>query len=141
MNNLGIAIEWKLKRLNKWQDQVSIRTVDGVLTEWNVTGMEQPDDATLQAWCDEYESVGLPEQNFNVDAMLGAMGLAFTGADAVNLSPYLSAIQNYASSPFRNFKGIKDFIAGLVAMNKATQEQADILTGIFAEQGIDLDNY
>jgi len=81
------------------------------------------------------------EQNFSVDNMLGAMGLAFTGADAVNLAPYLSAIQNYASAPFRNFKGIKDFIAGLVLMGKATQDQADALTAIFAQQGIDLNAY
>lgn len=81
------------------------------------------------------------EQKFDVDLMLGAMGLAFTGADAVLLAPYLSAIQNYASAPFRNFKGIKDFIAGLVLMGKATQGQADSLTAIFAQQGIDLSSY
>ncbi len=81
------------------------------------------------------------EANFNVDKMLGAMGLAFTGADAVSLSPYLSAIQNYASSPFRNFKGIKDFLAGLVALGKATQDQANTITAIFAQQGIDLSSY
>ena len=81
------------------------------------------------------------EQGFSVDAMLGAMGLAFTGVEAVNLAPYLSAIQNYASAPFRNFKGIKDFVAGLVAMNKATQDQADAITEIFAQQGIILGDY
>jgi hypothetical protein len=141
MNYLGQAIEWKLKKLDEWKNQVSIRTLDGVLTEWNVTGMAQPDDATLQSWCDEYETVGLAEQNFNVDNMLGAMGLAFTGIEAVALAPYLSAIQNYASAPFRNFKGIKDFIAGLFLMRKATQGQADTLTAIFAQQGIILSNY
>lgn len=81
------------------------------------------------------------EQGFNVDLMLGAMGLAFTGADAVNLAPYLSAIQNYASAPFRNFKGIKDFVAGLVLMSKATQDQADAIYAIFAQQGINLGDY
>ncbi len=79
--------------------------------------------------------------NFDVNLMLGAMGLTFTGADSVLLAPYLSAIQNYASAPFRNFKGIKDFIAGLVLMGKATQGQADSLKAIFAQQGIDLASY
>jgi hypothetical protein len=81
------------------------------------------------------------ENSFDINLMLGAMGLAFTGVDAVTLAPYLSAIQNYASAPFRNFKGIKDFIAGLVALGKATQAQADTLTAIFAQQGILLSNY
>lgn len=79
------------------------------------------------------------ESDFSTYLMLGAMGLAFTGVDAVNLAPYLSAIQNYAD--FKNFKGIKDFIAGLVATGKATQAQATKLTEIFAQQGIDLGAY
>lgn len=81
------------------------------------------------------------ESKFDIDMMLGAMGLTFTGLDAVSLAPYLSAIQNAASVPFRNFKLIKDFIGGLVATSKATQQQADSLYQIFLQQGIDLASY
>jgi hypothetical protein len=83
------------------------------------------------------------EQGFSVDTMLGAMGLEFTGMEALQLTKLGIgwAIQNYASSPFRNFKGIKDMIAGAVALTDITQDQADRLYAIFAQQGIILGDY
>lgn len=55
MENLASAISWKLRELGVF-DGADIQTKEGVLVVWEVkNGMKQPDDATLQQWCDDYE--------------------------------------------------------------------------------------
>ena len=71
---------------------------------------------------------------FNVDLMTARFGQTFSGVAAVGLAPYLGAIQSYGAA--KNFSGMNDFIGGLVALGKATQEQADQIIAIVEEQGI-----
>lgn len=137
--SLALAIEWKLKKLGQWENQVSIRTENNILTHWNVTGVNQPDQSTLNFWVNEYQLIGANESSFNIDVMTARMGEEFTGIDAINLSPYLEAFRSFGRA--RNFSGMKGFRDGLVAASKATADQANIITEIVNEQGIDLNSY
>lgn len=88
----------------------------------------------------EYESSEeFKSKKFNLDKMTHDMGVKFKGVDAVALAPYVGAVQSYAKA--RNFKDLKSFVAGLVSLGKATQEQADNIYGVFMDQGIDLGSY
>ena len=136
VKNIGILDVSPFKGVSVWENGDVIAVSDSIPSQSEVDALIEK----INAAPDVLDKKIL-EQKFDINLMLGAMGLAFTGVDAVQLAPYLSAIQNYASAPFRNFKGIKDFIAGLVAMGKANQSQANSLYAIFAEQGINLGAY
>lgn len=78
-------------------------------------------------------------QNFNVDRMTAGIGEVVTPLEAVDLAPYLGALQSYCKA--KNFKGAKDFIIALVSLKKATPEQASKIKAVILEQGIDLDTF
>lgn len=78
-------------------------------------------------------------RNFNVGLLTQRLGQAFTGGDAIDLAPYLAALQSYAIA--RNFTAINAFGLGLVAKEKATQKQVETIFALFLEQGIDLSKY
>lgn len=79
------------------------------------------------------------ERDFSVVKLTTRLGEAFVGESAIDLAPYLGALQSYAEA--RNFKGIYAFGLGLVAKQKATQEQVTKIFGLFLEQGINLADY
>lgn len=79
------------------------------------------------------------EKSFNIDLMTKRMGMVFTGISGINLAPYLEAFRSFGRA--RNFAGMKSFRDGLVALGKASQQDADNITSIVSEQGIDLSSY
>lgn len=79
------------------------------------------------------------EAEFDVDKMTAGLGLKFTGIDAINLAPYLGVVQSYAKA--KNFKDLKTFVGGLLALGKATQQQFDDIHSVISEQGIVLESY
>lgn len=81
----------------------------------------------------------MAEASFNIDLMTSGFGEAFTGIDAINLSPYLEAFRSYGRA--KNFAGMKSFRDGLVAAGKASPANAVTITDVVAEQGINLNNY
>ena len=132
MNNLAYAIEWKLKLLGVWENQVSIRTEENVLTEWNVTDMDRPLDSTLQIWCNEYESIGLKEDNFDIKIAKHQLFLTF--------QTNLPLMKDYSGlvlplMDFKNFPALK-----MVASTLST-ENATKFKQVFLNQGINLDSY
>lgn len=100
----------------------------------------QPSEAEIATLTQTYStSQAYFASQFNVTTFTHDLGLAFTGLDAIMLSPYLGAYQSYAEA--KNFKGINDFTQGLVALGKATPTQAQIITNIFLDQGIILSEW
>jgi len=78
-------------------------------------------------------------QNFNVDLMTAHIGEVVTPLEAVDLAPYLGALQSYCKA--KNFKGAKDFVIALVSLKKATKEQAEKIKDVLLRQGVDLDTF
>jgi hypothetical protein len=79
------------------------------------------------------------EQNFNVTKLTSRLSEVFTGGDAIDLAPYLRALERYTE--VKKIKEIYQFGLGLVAKEKATQEQVEVIFGLYLEQGINLSEY
>ena len=79
------------------------------------------------------------ESRFDIEKMTARFGDAFSGITAINLAPYLEAFRSYGRG--RNFKGMKDFRDGLVALGKCTTQDAYAITSVISEQNIDLNSY
>lgn len=79
------------------------------------------------------------ESEFNVQKLTSRLSESFTGGDAIDLAPYLRALERYTE--VKKFKEIYQFGLGLVSKGKATQAQVEVIFGLFLEQGIDLSAY
>lgn len=79
------------------------------------------------------------EENFNSDIYLHRLAEEFTALERLVLAKevpsFISELQ------FKNFAEIKVLRDYLVSEEIITQNQADTLTALFAEQNIDLDDY
>ena len=142
MKYLGLSIEWKLKQLGSWSDQVSILTVDEVLTHWSVPGMNQPSNETLEAWCLEFEAVGLPETNFNPSLFAGTLSVMFSIDEVVELRSSFGILQGYAEFHTHDaFVKMKQYLDKLELAGDLTANQKARIYTACQNQGINLNNY
>lgn len=137
--SLALAIEWKLKKLGEWQNQVSIRAHNDQLTHWQVNGFSQPDQATLDLWVSEFNSQGKYEYEFDINQFLIELESALGEDSADDLADQIRRFERYGSR--REFGKIKRLGERLVQKNKMTQAQFNGMKSLFLSKGINLDNY
>lgn len=107
--------------------------------------IDTPSEADIKTLADKISALPetldkkVYESRFDIEKMTARFGDAFSGITAINLAPYLEAFRSYARG--RNFKGMKDFRDGLVALGKCTTQDAYAITSVILEQGIDLNSY
>lgn len=78
-------------------------------------------------------------KRISYEVLLTSINSKFTGTKAIQLAPYLGALQGYCNAS--NWAGIKTFALGLVHMEILTQDDYVLLNLAFQEQGIDLNDY
>lgn len=59
---ISTIIEKKLRKLGKF-NLAKVKTEEGVITEWEVEGVEKPSQETLNAWKDEIDSDELQDKD------------------------------------------------------------------------------
>ena len=76
---------------------------------------------------------------FSYGTLLTSINQKFTGAKAIQLAPYLGAMQGYCDA--NNWVGLKAFADGLIVAEIMTTDDYNLLNTAMKEQGVDLDSY
>lgn len=83
---------------------------------------------------DEYAPAYI-EAQFSFKTLMGRLNQELPPASILRLSPYTGALESFVE--WKNFSGIKQFLAGLAAIGTLTEEDRAIIDACFLEQGID----
>lgn len=79
------------------------------------------------------------EANFSFHLLMGRLNQELSGESILKLSPYSGALQSFCD--WKNFSGVKEFLAALQAGGSATADEITVIYACFNEQGIDLGSY
>jgi len=74
---------------------------------------------------------------FYYSVLLPSLLAKFTGIKAIQLAPYLAAIEGFCNA--QNFVGLRDFAQGMITASLMTTDDYNLFNIAMKEQGIDLD--
>jgi len=135
------ALEWWLRGQGKFEGaNVSTRqNPDGTysITTWSVSGVTQPTDSEVDQIITNYEAAVFP--NFSYATLLTSINSKFTGLKAIQLAPYLGAIQGYTNA--QNWTGLKTFAQGLISVGIMNTDDYNLFNDALKEQNVDLGNF
>jgi hypothetical protein len=78
-------------------------------------------------------------EKFSFPILLSSINQKFTGLKAIQLAPYLGAIEGYCN--VKNWAGLRAFADGMIAGDLLTQDDYKLFNSAMKEQGVDLDDY